>query len=676
MRIKLKRLSLVNFKGVRQQDITLDDETNIFGDNGTGKTTIFDAFLWLLFGKDSTGRQAFEIKTLDENNKPYHRMEHEVSAVFEIDGEEIHLRKSFREKWTTKRGSSQEIWDGHENLFFWNDVPMKEGEYKAKIASLLDENVFRLITNPAYFNSLDWKERRNILLAMAGHISTDQILDKVMTVQNKGEYGILINALNSKKTLDEFAREIGAKKKKIKDEIVLMPARIDESKRSLPEKRDYTAIEMEIASLQESIVNIDNLLMNKTQGQKQRQAEKMKFITRRGDLKQELVQIGFNIKNELQNAKLARQQGIEEAKRSLRQKQDKLSSILSDIATNGRTVEAIRTRQNQLRDDYNTKQAEIIKFDDKEFCCPTCKRTYEDADVFAKKDELTRNFNTVKSNRLAAIQAEGKQLGAEAIALETKTTELSSTKTLLEGEVKTILQEISGMEELHSYLSEKEAAQVDDRLATDIRSKEITAEIDRLAELIDTPEAQDNNTDLLQQKSQIATTLEEAKKALNERDQRDRTNKRIAELEQQHKDMAQEVATLESTELCIQEFTKAKMDLLENRINGRFELVKFRLFKDQINGGEVPSCDTLINGVPYSDANYASKVNAGLDIIRALSEHYGVWAPIFIDNRESTIRIIDTGCQIINLRAVGGAELSIGQIKYKRGYKPAEAVNA
>jgi DNA repair exonuclease SbcCD ATPase subunit len=106
MNIRLKKLTLTNFKGIRSFSVIFNDITNIFGANTSGKTTLKDAFLWLFFGKDSSDRKDFEIKTLDEHNNPYHNLDHEVEAVIDLDGEEIIIRRSMREKWTKKRGSS------------------------------------------------------------------------------------------------------------------------------------------------------------------------------------------------------------------------------------------------------------------------------------------------------------------------------------------------------------------------------------------------------------------------------------------------------------------------------------------------------------------------------------------------------------------------------------------
>ena len=113
--------------------------------------------------------------------------------------------------------------------------------------------------------------------------------------------------------------------------------------------------------------------------------------------------------------------------------------------------------------------------------------------------------------------------------------------------------------------------------------------------------------------------------------------------------MAQEIANIEKTQYTIENFIKLKVDTIENRINEKFSLVKFKLFEDQINGGQVETCEALVNGVPFSSLNTASKINAGIDIINTLCEFYNVSAPIFIDNRESVVKLLDSNSQIINL---------------------------
>jgi recombinational DNA repair ATPase RecF len=143
--VKLIKLSLKNFKGTRA--FVLDargGNVTVYGDNATGKTTLFDAFTWLLFDKDSQGRKDFEIKTLDASGQPMHGLEHEVEAVLQVDGKTVTLRKVYKEKWTKKRGSAQAEFTGHTTDYFVDGVPVKKAEYDARIASICDETVFKL----------------------------------------------------------------------------------------------------------------------------------------------------------------------------------------------------------------------------------------------------------------------------------------------------------------------------------------------------------------------------------------------------------------------------------------------------------------------------------------------------------------------------------------------------
>lgn len=666
MRIILKSLSLLNFKGVRSLPIVLDQVTNIYGDNGTGKTTIFDAFLWLLFGKDSTDRKDFEIKTLDKFNKPYQKMEHEVTGVFEVDGDELAIRRIYKEKWVTKKGSSIPEFSGHETTYFWNDVPVKMEEFQAKISGLMNESVFKLITNTAYFNAMKWQDRRNELMRMAGNIPVQDVLDKIMTIDNKDQFTGLINALNAKKTLDEYRRELAAKKKRINDEKVSIPAKIEECKRLLPEAKDYQALQLQLDSLKESLVSIDGQLMSKSQAQTEYQKKITRLINKKSELGREQTTIEFRIKNSVRDAKSAREQAILDAKRLRRTAQDNKVRNDNDIVITERDITAIKKQQDTLRSEYIAINAEKLEFKDGEFCCPACLQEFKEEDITNKKEELTQNFNRDKSKRLGDNQSKGKALGERIKELDAKLLSFKNKDTEFVAAINKYNIDIPLLEDNHTTLSLNEQQQVDSELASDTRCREIAAEIILLDVEIETPVEEDDKTALLQQKRDVNTGIDQLNTALSTKEQRTKTLKRILELEGLEQSMAQELATLEASEFAIEQFSKAEMETLVDRINGKFSIVTFKMFEDQINGGQTPTCQTLIDGVPYSDANTASKINAGLDIIAALSRHYNVWAPIFIDNRESVIRIPESDSQIINLIVLAGSELSVGKPKPRK----------
>lgn len=649
MKIQLQKLTLINFKGIRHLVIPFEQVTNIFGDNATGKTTLFDAFLFLLFGKDSTDRKDFEIKTLDENNQPYHRLDHEVEGVLDINGTEVVIRRSYKEKWVKKRGSSEEEFKGHETTFFWNDVPLQLAEFQEKVSEIINENIFKLITNTNYFNSLKWQDRRSVLLKIAGAIDNNSILDKIATLKNKDAIIALTTALNQKKSIEEFKKEIGAKKKKIKDELDLIPARIQEANRALPEEKNFDEIDRLIAQVTGDIENVEGLLMNKSQAVKDHQANITILLNNRQGLNRLMLDIESNIRNDVQDRKRVRDRNINTEKSELSRLNDELIIARKGYATAESRKKLLDAEQDVLRKQWTVIDAEKLEFNDGQFCCPTCKREYEAGDVEAKKGELTRNFNTEKSRRLNEITNRGQEIGIEIKDIATKLANLVAKGEELKGRIETATNRIAELETENTRLSADDSAELERFIAGHAQYQQCKKDIESLNEQINAPFVSEDTGALLQRKRELMCQLDQHKAEASTKDQREKQQDRIKELTDQELAMNQELANLEGTEFCIEQFTKAKMDELETRINGRFKIVRFKLFEEQINGGESEACTTLINGVPYSDANTASKIQAGIDIINVLNEHYGIEAPVWVDNRESVVRLPETNCQLINL---------------------------
>ncbi|MBP7398206.1 MAG: AAA family ATPase [Chitinophagales bacterium] len=650
MKILVKRISLLNFKGIRQFSATLDtDITNIFGKNEAGKSTLFDAFLWGLFGKDSFDRKDFPIKTLDNNNEPYHKLEHEVTILLLVDGEEIEIKRIYREKWQTKRGETTEEFKGHENSFFWNSVPCNEAEFKKQVAQLIDEGIFKMITNTTYFNSMKWQDMRSVLLVLAGDISDADIIAKISTTQMPGYFSDLEKALAQKKTPEKYRLEIGAKKKTIKDALSLLPSRIEEAKRALPEVRNYEKIQSEIDYVTLDIQGIDGQLMNTSTATKEHQVRINELLNRRQEFNSKLMTIDFGIKNDIQQKKQAWEKVLIEQKNILRTKQDDISRTLNEYTTESNRKAVLVDEQSKLREDWTKVDAEKLEFNEGEFHCPACKREFEASDVDAKKIELTQNFNKNKSDRLNKINERGVALGTDIAALETKIGNLKAKGETLRAEETLLKNHIAELETEHSRLTENEATEIEQAITASKERNQILKEIEELNTQIDTPFQAEDNSALLQRKSELTQQLDQLKVQLSTKDQREKQLQRIEELQNEESNSAQELADLERIEFSIMQFEKAKMNEVEDRVNNRFKLVKFKLFETQINGGEIPCCETLMNGVPYHSVNTAGRIQAGIDIINTLSEHYNVFAPIFIDNRESVTSIPETNSQIINL---------------------------
>lgn len=229
MEIRIYNLKLKNFKGIKDLEIVFDGkDTNIYGKNATGKTTVFDAFKWLFFDKDSNDKKDFNIKTLDENNNPIHYLEHEVEATLIIDGQDINFKKMFKEKWVKKRGQEQQEFSGHETSYWIDEVPIKKKDYEEKINSIIPESLFKLITDPLFFNNqMSWKERRELLMNISGSTITDE------NILNSDEKFTTLKVNLEGRSIEDYSKVLAAKIKELNNDREKIPIRIDELTKTL-----------------------------------------------------------------------------------------------------------------------------------------------------------------------------------------------------------------------------------------------------------------------------------------------------------------------------------------------------------------------------------------------------------------------------------------------------------
>ncbi len=642
--IVIRKLTLLNFKGIRNLEIDFSHNTNISGRNGCGKTTIFDAFTWLLFGKDSKDRKDFNIKTLDENNKAIERIPHEVTAVISVDGETIVLKKTYNEVWAKRRGASIETFNGHSVECFYNDVPCSVTEYSRKVADICDEQVFKLVTNPLFFCSQKKDFQRSMLFHLAGDISNEDI------VALYPEFAELVNMLSGK-TLEELKKEISAKKRKIKDGIDAIPARIDERKRDMPEERDWKRLEDENDILLGKIENIDEQITDRSkiynEATKKRQeiarelsVVQAKITNRECELKNEILSEFYKKRHDRANL-LTRAENLQTERRFKRLSLQTAEKELHDLTE----------QRESLLNEWRAIKEEALEFDAELFICPTCKRELSESDIEEKKEQLQSNFNAEKAKKLEINKYNG-----------------LSVKTALEAKqalIKSINDEIFRIEDEYARITnsplytesliepETDSAINSDQELSALRTteKELLNELQSEVEIPDTGE-------LTLERGKLSQMIMQNNILLNDKERIRANKKRISELESEYRESQCALAELEGIEYNIQQFSKAKIEQVEARINGLFTLVKFKMFEYQLNGGEVETCEAMVNGVPYCDLNSATRINAGLDIINAISKKQGITAPIFVDNRESVITLLPTYAQVINL-SVSDNELTI-----------------
>lgn len=642
MKIQLKKITLLNFKGIRNFTADFNTITNITGNNGTGKTTIFDAFTWLLFGKNSEDAKDFNIKTLDAFNQPIHKLSHEVEAVLAVDGREMKFRRCYAEKWTKKRGSAIEEFTGHETTYYVDDVPLSQKEFQSRVDFMMNEAIAKMITNPLYFNQLKWQERRGVLEAMAGKISDADI------VGNNEAFAKLIAEIGNE-SLVNFKKKIAAQKAKIKETLDLIPARIDEAQRSKPEPFDYQGIRNAIGGVEAEIKGIDEAIENKS---KALELEYRKIQ----DAQKELNELHLELNNAQAENQRGKQDRINELSGLISDTESKLdvakreiNTLQSQISGHRTTIERLNTHNNSLRNDWATENAKTLTIDEHALNCPTCKQTLPEDQRNNTVETLTKNFNDAKARKLNEINAQGTTNKEEIATREKQIGDLQNKIDALQSSVN---QQESLLPGLKSNLTKIQEASVVDSDRVIAAKAKIEAFVMPEAPVID-------NEELKQKKQQLQNDLKELNTKLATEEQINKIEERIKELETQERTMANELAELEKKEFTMAQFSKAKIEAIENRINGKFKVVKFKMFEQQINGGEIECCECMVNGVPYSDVNTAGKINAGIDIINALTEHYNVSAPIFIDNRESVIELIPCESQIINLIAKANTPLTV-----------------
>ena len=635
-KIKLNKLALRNFKGAKNLEIEFSDLTTLEGDNGTGKTTVFDAFNFLLWGKNSVNESTFEIKTLSESNEPIHNLEHEVFGIIESDGETFELKRTYRENWIKKRGAENRVFDGHSTDLFVNDVPYSLSDYKQLIATIIPDEIARMITDPRYFNvHLKWNERRVILSQIAGEISNQSILDLNPDLDE------IPNILNSGKSLTDKKKEIGSKKATIKKDLDVIPARVDEVERSIPEAQDWVKLESEISELQKHLDD-RNATIESEQKRENDEFEKVKNVnTKRNSLKIDLENEKSNIVIESNKEKNKLEENKRSSEVSLKKLESELKSIETDLLGKNTALNKLRTDNVDLRKEYDKLNNTPIAVET-DTICGTCKQDLQTETVESKKAEISKKANENRVIWLNKLADKGKENNVNIQRLQGEISTLKKQKEEKAKYIESADKYIKTLVIPEIKTSEKSKKQID-----------LELEIDNLTESLNERKPFDF-TKLKQQKEGYESGIKTLEKELLNKELIERLTKRIEQLNNEQKTQSQEIARLERTEMQIDKFIKIRMEMVENRVNGLFELVKFKMFDKQINGGETPNCVCLVGGVPYSDLNTASKINAGLDIINTLQRHYEISAPVFIDNRESISEIVDMNCQIVNLVKVKG----------------------
>lgn len=642
MKIKLIKMVIKNFKGIKELILNFGDISTIYGENGTGKSTLFDAYIYGLFGKDSHDRSDFEIQTLDSNNNIIHGLEHSVTLVLEVDGREKTFKRTLKERWVKPNGKAEKELKGCTTNFEIDEIPVKLKEYQAAINEMIDENLFKMVTNPLYFSNLNWTKQREILLDIIGDISEENVIN----------YNKNLRPLETLLTdgIENFNKRVKASIAKLKEEVKSIPARVDECNNNI-KIIDFDALELRKIEIQRSINNLDEQIADSSKANE----EKLK-------LQDEL----FRVKEELSKK---RNEAVKNANKPLQEIESKIYKVKSElqelnfkIKTTERNrdnfrntnlaqekdIEALKERKQKLLDKYHDLERQVFVFDETEMICKCCGRAFEIEKIEEIKVNAEKLFNDNKISNINSVKASGLELKAniekaELLLAKDKEEVNKLTDEILELESKKFVLE-QNLEEL-GYQKQK----INCIEPVIEGEEELKAQIIQIQVQIDQFKSNDN-TELKNKKKVLHDELEEINITLGKKDVNEDLRKRMEELNQEEKDLQIRIAELEGQQFLGEEFIRTKVELLESSINKKFKgAVTFKLFENQVNGGLKETCEALIDGVPFSNANTASRINAGLSIINVLCEHYGISAPVFIDNAEAVNEIGYTDSQLIKL---------------------------
>ena len=622
--MKLLKLSLTNFKSIRQSSFEFDGENKIiFGDNATGNTTVFDSMCWLLFGKDSLDRSDFEIKTL-VNGEPIHKVNHEVEGEFSNnDGTQFTLKRVYREKYSNPRGGDTKL-TGHTTDYFINDVPVKEKEYKAYINNLISDDVFKLITNPLYFNEqYSWQNRRKLLLEMCGNVDDETV------IRNHGELRKLLSILNGR-TVEEQKKIVAAKKTVINKELDIIPVRIDEAIRNKPEvQSDKNKLKADIETFNAGINQLEEEAAVIKNGLKETEVK-----SKIRDIKRTIDERRNQVLSDYDKEKTRLRGEYEFSLKQLKAIEQERDRLVDHNYETGKNIERENKRIEKLKEEFNAFNTQ--EFDDVN--CPTCGQPYP----YDKRESLKEAFNMQKATNLEEWQKlidSAENMKRSYIEQE----EIVAVK--IDGLTNQVIEQQQDYERKFRAYEELEQPDINkDSVYMDLQAQLFLLE----SELDDTDTTNSYeaiNKDIDEMKAKRTQLVDE----LNKHELIETIDERVKELERKQQQLANDKNELDEAMFLMDEFIKAKVDMLEQSINSHFEYARFKMFNVLVNGNIEECCETTYKGVPYRSMNNAARMNVGLDIINALTKYFKVDAPVFIDNAEAVTSFIPCHSQVIQL---------------------------
>lgn len=645
--MKLLKLTLENFKGHGLRVVEFSPTiTRVYGANGTGKTSLFDSFCWMLWAKDSddrtqSGNVSFYPFDPDKQGEVLHNVVVKVEAVLEIDGAQHVLCRTMQEKWTTPNGTELPRFTGNETKLYIDGLAVKANQFDAFVKENINSELFKLTSNPRYFPTLHWKEQRRILMELVGDISNDDVLSADASLEP------LRNELANRKPEDCKKLWQQQQKAAVKDleKTVLL---INENRKHLPQIENEAEVKAELEAqrlvlmkpLEKAMQEKADILSGTAISKKQAEAK--------------VLESKLDIIRAEQREKIA----------AVRKPFDEqIAALEAEAKTAAETVKPYRQtvvnldnaiRENEeklkvLQDSWQAVDAE--EFND---VCPCCHRPYPPEQIADQRAA----FNRSKAERLGKIEADGN-------ALFDKNEENKAQRDAAMKEVQRLSKLDLEMPDKRSEIMKQREEAVQALPPMENRQDwfEASEDLKRINH-----EIEELHIDVKLKLMDAEKAIESAQKPVGDIDVRlaeikaaEATRALITDYKKQQQTLREQHDELALKLSLIKKFDEIKAVMTTEKVKAILPGMDFKLFNyNNTNEGYTETCELVKDGKPYANLSNGEKIAVGCELIAAISKHYGVSNPVWIDNAEATTKHLETNGQAILLRvSAADAELRI-----------------
>lgn len=620
-KVVLKRIQLTNWKSLNLDVEFSESKTKISGANGIGKSSLQNAWNWLLSGYTNAyspkNHELFDNKVEITHETPIAS----VKAWVSINGIEYTVEKTAQAKFTRRRGTNEYIKDSSDTYkMLIDEIETTATDFNAWIEQnicptdmlvhCLDGNFFAVIADD------DKKKARKVLETIVGEISERDF---------SGDYSLLQNDFAKGYTVEQIEERKKNQIKPIKDRMIKIPALVEDKEKLLSEyqKIDYAAIEKRIAETRADIQQIDNQILGN--------GEAVKPILGQRDAIFDLINSKTLKLNECRNIYLNRYNAI---RNEIKGKINDIDRLNQDIQTryikkqheyeyNCRNLDelkrGIKNSESFIKDLRN--QRDEIK--SRVFVAETCSYCGQELPA-EKQDELKAKFNERKQSELEYVIAQGKRLAAK---IEDDNKHIAELEEIVAKGVE--LEELQSTEILQQQLKAHEETFV--QFEETKEYKELNKEIDELKASLPTI-PQNDNEELTNAKNALLNRLESLNQELGGKYKAEQIKSELSSLQSELSELGITIAQLEGVLAKCQDYREEKANIISMRVNDKLGDCKIQMWERQKNGEMIPSCIITDNsGVKYSTLNNSNRIKTCVSIQQLFCRHFGIKMPVWVD---------------------------------------------